>query len=649
MNRTILVFLHITLCVTMLCAQTAPKKNIGNLTTDQVPDLPADLQERWEQYQNVRSTTFADWDSKGEGIYISTQLGEVAQIHHVAKAGAYREQLTFAKEPLTSASTCPNPARSGFLYSKDLGGNENYQIYFFDNQSFKHQLLTDGKSRNGGAKWNAKGDKIAFSSNKRSAGSLDFYIKTLDGGAPELILENKGGGWSIVDWSADESKMLIINYLSINDSKLYVFDLANKKLEPINTSTTQIAYKRAQFAKNGNGVYLLSDENTEFMGLRFYDLKGKTMSKIADLNWDIEDFELSKDEKTLVFTTNEGGYYKINILDTRSLKYKSVPKLPNGVISNMTLHKNGKLLAFTLTTPTTTKDVYVLHLEKNNVERWTFSENGGLPANGFVDAVLRQFPTFDKDERTGEQRKIPVLVYMPKNYTGKVPVVIQIHGGPEGQSFPDFNAWRQFLANELGVAVLVPNVRGSSGYGKTFVKLDNGVLREHSVKDIGALLDWAATQSVLDSTRMAVMGQSYGGYMSLASMTHFNNRFKCGIDLYGISNFVSFLKNTSSYRADLRRVEYGDEREPKMQEFLQKISPLTHIKQITKPMFIFQGANDPRVPLSESEQMVAALRENGVSTWYIMAKDEGHGIYKRTNRDYVFASIALFLKQNLLK
>ncbi len=649
MNRTISPFLITTLCVTMLCAQTAPQKSIGNLVTDQVPELPAALQERWEQYQNVRSTTFADWDSKGEGIYISTQLGEVAQIHHVAKAGAYRQQLTFAKEPLTSASACPNPVRSGFLYSKDMGGNENYQIYFFDNQSFKHQLLTDGKSRNGNAKWNAKGDKIAFTSNKRTAGSLDFYVKTLDGGAPELILENKGGGWSILDWSEDESKMLVMNYLSINESKLYVFDLKDKKLEQLHPSEKQIAYKRAKLTRNGNGFYVLSDEDSEFTGLRFYDFKSKNMSKIADLNWDIEDFELSPDEKNLVFTSNEGGYYKINVLDTRTLKQKPAPTLPSGVISNMTLHKKGRLLAFTLTTPTATKDVYVLNLDKNSVERWTFSENGGLPANGFAECILRQFPTFDKDERTGETRKIPVLVYMPKNATGKVPVVIQIHGGPEGQSFPDFNAWRQFLANELGVAVLVPNVRGSSGYGKTFVKLDNGVLREHSVQDIGALLDWASKQSVLDSTRMAVLGQSYGGYMSLATMTHFNNRLKCGIDLYGISNFVSFLKNTSSYRADLRRVEYGDERDPQMSAFLQKISPLTNIKQITKPMFIFQGANDPRVPLSESEQMVAALRENGVSTWYVMAKDEGHGIYKRTNRDYVFAAIALFLKQNLLK
>ncbi|MEO0044543.1 MAG: hypothetical protein RL329_3991 [Bacteroidota bacterium] len=649
MNRTISPFLITTLCVTMLCAQTVPQKSIGNLVTDQVPELPATLQERWEQYQNVRSTTFADWDSKGEGIYISTQLGEVAQIHHVAKAGAYRQQLTFAKEPLTSASACPNPARSGFLYLKDMGGNENYQIYFFDNQSFKHQLLTDGKSRNGNAKWNAKGDKIAFTSNKRTAGSLDFYVKTLDGGAPELILENKGGGWSILDWSEDESKMLVLNYLSINESKLYVLDLKDKKLEQVHPSEKQIAYKHAQLTRNGNGFYVLCDEDSEFTGLRFYDFKSKNLSKIADLNWDIEDFELSPDEKSLVFTSNEGGYYKINVLDTRTLKQKPAPTLPSGVISNMTLHKKGKLLAFTLTTPTATKDVYVLNLDKNSVERWTFSENGGLPANGFAECVLRQFPTFDKDERTGETRKIPVLVYMPKNATGKVPVVIQIHGGPEGQSFPDFNAWRQFLANELGVAVLVPNVRGSSGYGKTFVKLDNGVLREHSVQDIGALLDWASKQSVLDSTRMAVLGQSYGGYMSLATMTHFNNRLKCGIDLYGISNFVSFLKNTSSYRADLRRVEYGDERDPQMSAFLQKISPLTNIKQITKPMFIFQGANDPRVPLSESEQMVAALRENGVSTWYVMAKDEGHGIYKRTNRDYVFAAIALFLKQNLLK
>jgi dipeptidyl aminopeptidase/acylaminoacyl peptidase len=260
---------------------------------------------------------------------------------------------------------------------------------------------------------------------------------------------------------------------------------------------------------------------------------------------------------------------------------------------------------------------------------------------------LIELPTFDQDEQTGKMRMIPSFLITPKNGNGKLPVIIDIHGGPEGQSIPSFNAQRQFYANEMGIAVLVPNVRGSSGYGKSYLKLDNGLLRENSVKDIGALLDWIAKQPNLDASRVAVIGGSYGGYMSLACMTHYNDRLKCGADLFGISNFVTFLKNTAGYRVDLRRVEYGDERDPAMAEHLQKISPMTNIKNITKPMFIYQGENDPRVPLSESEQMVEALKQNGVAVSYVRAKDEGHGMAKKVNRDYTMAAMAVFLKKCL--
>lgn len=295
-------------------------------------------------------------------------------------------------------------------------------------------------------------------------------------------------------------------------------------------------------------------------------------------------------------------------------------------------------------------DVFVLDLDNGNqsFERWTMSETGGLDTKKFVEPELIDYPTFDKV--SGEFRKIPAFQYMPKGENPAVPVLLYIHGGPEGQSLPNFSSLIQFFVNELGIAVLVPNVRGSTGYGKTFLKLDNAELRENSVKDIGSLLDWIQTQNnYLNPEKVAVYGGSYGGYMSLACMTNYNERFRCGVDLFGISNFVTFLKNTSSYRQDLRRVEYGDERDPKMSEILTKISPMTNIKNITKPMFIFQGKNDPRVPLSESEQMVEQLKKQGNAVWYIMAKDEGHGITKKTNREYIYASFALFLQNYLVK
>lgn len=651
--HTVLGIAFINLFSSSLMAQRTP---IGNLLVEGIGEIPSAVSDRLEQYQNIRSADFADWDASGKGLYITTRFADVTQIHHLGSAGAYREQITFFKEPITSVYTCPDPVKDGFLYSRDIGGNEQFQIYYLDRNSGTSTMLTDGKSRNTSKIWNKKGDKIAFASTKRTGQDLDFYM--VSPGSPldaKLILENKGGGWNVVDWSDDDTRMIVCNIISINESKLYVLEIASGKLVEINPSAKQISYTKgggssnnAKFSKDGKGIFLISDEDTEFMTLQYYDLATSKMTKIADLNSDIDKIALSDDGSKLVFVVNEGGYSKPYLLDTKTFKYTPLHFGSSGVISDVKFNKDNNRIAFGMTTPTQASEVYVHDLKASQTERWTFSETAGLNPADFSPASLITYPTFDKDEKTGKTRMIPSFLITPKNGSGKLPVIISIHGGPEGQSMANFNATFQYWANELGIAVLVPNVRGSSGYGKSYLKLDNGVLRENSVKDIGALLDWIATQPNLDATRVAVIGGSYGGYMSLACMTHYNDRLKCGIDLFGISNFVSFLKNTSGYRVDLRRVEYGDERDPEMAKHFVKISPLTNIKNITKPMFIYQGENDPRVPLSESEQMVEALKQNGVTVSYVRANDEGHGIAKKANRDYTFAAMSVFLKKYLV-
>jgi dipeptidyl aminopeptidase/acylaminoacyl peptidase len=249
----------------------------------------------------------------------------------------------------------------------------------------------------------------------------------------------------------------------------------------------------------------------------------------------------------------------------------------------------------------------------------------------------------------GAPRQIPAFVYKPAASGDRLPVIISIHGGPEGQSRPYFSSTTQYWVNELGCAVIFPNVRGSTGYGKTWLALDNGFNREESVQDIGALLDWIATQPDLDPARVAVFGGSYGGYMVLASMTTYPDRIKCGVDVVGISNFVTFLENTQDYRRDLRRVEYGDERDPAMREFLLKISPTNNAAKIRSPLFVAQGENDPRVPASEARQIVQAVADNGIPVWTMFAKDEGHGFRKKNNRDYFMWSTILFFENFLLK
>ena len=283
--------------------------------------------------------------------------------------------------------------------------------------------------------------------------------------------------------------------------------------------------------------------------------------------------------------------------------------------------------------------MYVYDLPSGKLARWTASEVGGLDPARFAEPTLVRFPSFD-------QRQIPAFVYRPKLAPGaKAPVLISIHGGPEGQAQPSFSALTQFNVNQLGYAVVVPNVRGSSGYGKTYLALDNGQKREDSVKDIGALLDWIATQPDLDASKVVVQGGSYGGYMVLASLMHYSDRLAGGIDTVGISHFSTFLKNTQSYRRDLRRAEYGDERDPVMAAFFDRIAPLNNAARIGKPLFVIQGANDPRVPASESRQIVDAVRAKGVRAWYLLAKDEGHGFRKKSNIDYQNGAAALFLTE----
>jgi dipeptidyl aminopeptidase/acylaminoacyl peptidase len=644
MKKHIYFFLALA-CCSLGVAQT---RESGNLVLENIPEPTNQLLERLDQYQNVRTASFADWDATGKGILISTRFGNVAQIHYIAQPGGYRQQVTFEREPIGSASVCPDPDKKGFLFAADVGGNENYQLYYFDQITGRKQLLTNGKSRHGSLIWNDKGDKFAYTGNQRSTGDLDIYVASLGSPASaRMVFQGKGGGWRVADWSKDEQQMLVQEYISVNESKMYVLETASGKLTQLNPSTKQIAYGETRFSKDGKGIFFVSDEDTEFQQLRFYDFATRKISSLTGpISWDVEGFDLSEDGKQLIFNTNEGGYSKLYLMDAATRQYKVIPNLPNGVIGGLTFNRDNRRVALTINAPTVPSDVFVLDIQTNAVERWTFSETGGLNAATFVEPTLIEYPTFDKVN--GKPRMTPSFLYTPKNAAGKIPVVISIHGGPEGQSLPTFNSLIQFWVNEMKIAVLVPNVRGSTGYGKTYVKLDNGFLRENSVKDIGSLLDWVQKQPNLDPGRVAVYGGSYGGYMSLASMTNYNARFKCGIDLFGISNFVTFLKNTSAYRQDLRRVEYGDERDPKMNAHQVKISPLTNIKNITKPMLIYQGKNDPRVPLSESEQMVDALKQNQVPVWYIMAKDEGHGITKKANRDQVNAAMAEFLEKYLI-
>ena len=626
-----------------LSAQAPTIAPTENLVVESIPAIPVALADQVRKYTEARGAGLLDWHPTKNEMLISTRFGNSNQVHRVVQPLGARSQLTFFNEPIGNAIYEPNNG-DYFIFSKDTGGNEFSQLYRFDMASGDVTLLTDGgRSQNGGVLWNHAKTQVVYSSTRRNGADRDIWL--MDPAKPasnQLLLELQGGGWGVSDWSEDDKQLLLLERLSINQSYLWMVDVAKKTKSKVLEVRGEVAIADAKFAADGKSIYLTTDISGEFLELATLDLATKTVRSLTkDITWDIEFFELSPDGQSMVFSANEAGVSRLYLHDCNRGTYRSIENLPNGVCGGCKWHPDGKSLAVTFTSAQSTSDIYVV--QKGDVVRWTESELGGLVARNLVEPKLVRWQSFDDKEISGF-----FYAPLPEKFPGKRPVIINIHGGPEGQTRPLFLGRNNYFINELGVAIIYPNVRGSAGFGKSFLKLDNGLLREDSVKDIGALLDWIAQQPDLDSSKVMVTGGSYGGYMTLAVATTYNDRITCSLDVVGISHFGTFLKNTESYRRDLRRVEYGDERDPELATFFEKIAPLNNAAKITKPLFIVQGGNDPRVPLSEAEQMRDKVKGNQGTVWYLMAKDEGHGFRKKNNADFQFYATVLFVQQNLL-
>jgi len=634
------------LIVSFAAAQNDTVAPNENLVVEGIPSIPASLATTVERYNNFRWAHLYDWNPVRREILITTRFADTNQLHSVKMPGGARTQLTFFPEPVSSALYQPTRGNF-FVFSKDIGGGEFYQFYRYDIDNGDITLLTDGKSRNTGKLWSHAGDKLVYGSTRRNGRDVDLWImEPTKSETNQMLAQLEGGGWEPLDWSPDDHSILVLEEISANESYLWLFDAKSgaKTLITPKGAAQKISYSGGKFSKDNKGIYTTTDKDSEFHRLAYIDLATKQHNYLTNhISWDIDEFDLSDDGKTIAFIANEDGYGVLHLLDTNTRQEKSVPRLPKGVISDVRWHKNSRDLGFDLSSARSDLDVYSLDAETGNVDRWTQSETGGLNTDNFSEPELIHWRTWDGRTISG------FLYRPPTKFAGKRPVMIDIHGGPEGQFRPDFLGRFNYYLNELGVTLIFPNVRGSTGYGKTFLALDNGFSREGSYKDINTLFDWIQTQPDLDSSRILVTGGSYGGFMTLAVATTYNDRICCSVDVVGISNLVTFLEHTSGYRQDLRRVEYGDERDPKIRAFLESISPLNKAKNITKPLFVIAGKNDPRVPESESRQMVDTVRKNGTPVWYLLAKDEGHGFRKKKNQDYQFYATVMFVKEFLLK
>lgn len=629
----------------------------ANLKADGLPPISQKLADALGPYNDFRGFAFVDWHPKRMEMLVSHRAAgaNTVQIYRLKRPGATPEALTDFPEPIRWAAYQPEGGEY-LVYARDTGGNEAARIYRLDLATRASTLLSDPDARSA-ARWSRRGDQLLLVSvplDKTAAGGkrdkVTTQLRVLNPLKPEaqrLLSELPGGGWGDFDFSYDNNKLLATQYRTISDSDLELIDLASgarEKLLP-RAGMGSAGFFNPTWSRDGQRVFLTTNLNGEFLQLAVFDLRSRELRVLSGhIPWDVGHIDLSEDGRRLLALANHNGRDELHVFDADTGRELARPDLPAGAMGGLKWHAGaGQQFALSLNSSQSPGDVYSYDMGGSGLTRWTTARSDPrVDPQTFVSPELVQIKSFDG---------LPISAWLyrpsPARFAGKRPVLVDFHGGPESQARVRFMGRYNYLINELGVAVLLPNVRGSSGYGKTFQDLDNGFKRKDSVKDGGAFLQWLATQPGLDAGRIAVIGGSYGGYMSLAVAVDYSPLIRGAIDYVGISNFVSFLNNTESYRRDLRRVEYGDERDPAMRAFMERIAPLNNAKAIGVPLFVVQGKNDPRVPYTEAEQIVKAVRDNGQSVWYLLADNEGHGFARKSNADFMFYAMIEFLQTTL--
>jgi dipeptidyl aminopeptidase/acylaminoacyl peptidase len=639
MSRTFFTPLLAASLLIACAAHAAPPTARGNLTFDGIPEHASGTAETLDAYLSARQATPLGFTPKGQ-LLIVTRFGETDQLHLVDRPMGERRQITFLREPITHAAFSPDPNRNAFFYQRDSGGDGNTQIYFQRLGETAARRLTDGKSMNGEALWSNSGREIAFFTTARDGMSYDIDIIDPESGAlPRLAVPGDGAAWAPLDWSADDRKLLVRKHVSSQEDYLYVVELATGQKRELDSAPSKAAISAAKFSRDGTGVYILSDRDGDNAKVRYVNLFTGEKAEISGRSpWDVERFALSNDGHYLAYVSNEGGLGKLNLVDLRTHQDLTPPRLPfTGVIDSLSFDRDGRRLSFGLSAANQPRDAYVLDLEANHLEAWTASEAGLLDRSKFVVPHLAQFPTFDRVD--GKPRQIPVYLYEPAS-PGPHPVLVMLHDEPVSQFRPAFDPWIQYVVNELKFSVVAPNIRGSSGYGKSYFALDKGMLREDAVKDLGALVVWLGLDSRFDARHIVVSG----GYLALATLVNYGDRLRGAVDFAGITDFIGFMGTTAPYLQSGERATYGDERDTDMRAYLRRISPLTGADRISRPLLEVHGKNDPRVPVSQSDELANRLRSRGGTVWILKAADEGHVFGKRENLDAYYHTFAEFLE-----
>ncbi len=567
------------------------------------------------------SRRLVGWMPDGSGLMtIAPRLLFDARLHVVREPGGKVELLPRIPR---DAQVYPAPGRPYLVFATDRDGDEQYNFFRWDLDDAEAELLTSGEERAAMGAFEPDGHRLAYVSTRRNGRDFDLYVMDVRDASTDRLVAEMDGLWRAVAWSPTSESVLLGRAVSNLDLQLFVFDLEDGSLRRLETDVDGRArVASAIWSRDGRSIYYASDRSSEFTHLRKLDLEsGREVVLSEEIHWDVESVQEYGDGSRLLVSVNEDGRTRYYTTDPSGGGFRPLDLFESGQMV-ATLHPSDPLILVNHTDARGLVRGFVYDLRSGELEQWV---GGGVRDSELPTARLVRYPTFD--EVDGAPRMIPAFVY-PGAGDGPRPVLIDIHGGPEAQARLRAG---QSASRRAGITVITPNVRGSTGYGRTYTSLDDWWLREDAVRDIGSLLDWIVEQPDLDEDRVAVIGGSYGGYMVLASLVHYSSRLRCGVDVVGVSNFVTFLENTAEYRKDLRRAEYGDERIPEMRTFLEEISPLNNADRISSRLMVVQGANDPRVPVGESRQMVERLRSQGLDVSYIEGANEGHGFREPWN------------------
>ena len=651
-----------------LCAPPAPAVNSAvaallpapaAMHTEGVPPLPREQIDAAQRYSLVAGHNFAGWHPRLREMLVAHRVpgASTTQLFRLRAPMAPLEPLTDGADPVSGARWEPSEGRY-IVFARGRGGDEAFQLYRLDPATRRTAQITAEGQRHALLGWLKQPqpqllvaalplDRTAAGGTRAEVTTTLSLIDPMDPASARVLAELPGGGWFSAEVSPDQKQLALTRYLSAAESEIWLLDVASGQRRRVLPTAADIAPKATHFISgwtpDGRGLFITSDRTSEFREMMRFDIHSGTLTRLsAATPWDIESGTVSADGKHLAFVANVDGRNELRLQDAATGAAIPLPRLPAGSASQSEFHPSRPDLALVVNSTQGPAQIHSLDIATGAVTAWTEPVGtAGLDLQSLPEQQVVRWQSFDGLTVSG------ILTLPPASFGNQRPVVMLVHGGPEGQSKLGWQGRWNHLLTQLGVAVLQPNVRGSSGYGKTFLALDNGRLREDSVKDMATAIDWMATQPRLDAARVLVVGGSYGGYMALAASTLLADRIAGAASTVGISNWVTFLENTESYRRDLRRVEYGDERDPAMRAFLQSISPLTNVAKITKPLLVAQGKNDPRVPWTESEQIVRSLQSRGTPVWYLLADNEGHGFARRENADYYFAALIQFVQQTL--